>query len=201
MSANAEVAAIVLAAGRGTRFGESPKLLAVLDGKPLVRHVAEAALHAGVPTLVVVGHRGPQIRAALEDLPVTFVPNHAYADGLSTSLKAGFAALPDEAGAVLVLLGDMPRVGTDIVRRLLDTWERTGRPDAVLPVSGGRRGNPVLLSRRLSREVETLTGDTGLGPLLRSMTSVVEVQVDDGGVLLDVDTSDALAAIGTHPRV
>ena len=79
------VAGIVLAAGRGTRFGESPKLLALVGGKPLVRHAVEAALGAGLaPVLVVVGHRETEIRGALAGLNVSFVPNAAHADGLST---------------------------------------------------------------------------------------------------------------------
>jgi molybdenum cofactor cytidylyltransferase len=85
------VAALVLAAGRGSRFGQEPKLLAELEGKPLVRHVAEAALASRAePTLVVTGHRADAIGAALRDLPVALRHNPDYADGLSTSLRQGF---------------------------------------------------------------------------------------------------------------
>ena len=196
MSGTAAVAAVVLAAGRGTRFGQTPKLLAELDGKPLVRHAVEAALGAGLPTLVVVGHAEPEIRAALLDLPVTILSNPAYADGLSTSLKAGFAALPLGIEGALILLGDMPRVRPGLLRLLVGTWESAGRPAAVVPISAGRRGNPALISRRLSASIGKLTGDSGAGPLLRSMDGVVEIEVADQGVLLDIDTTDALATIG-----
>ncbi|NNM72402.1 nucleotidyltransferase family protein [Enterovirga aerilata] len=189
------VAAIVLAAGRGTRFGESPKLLAELDGKPLVRHAVEAALLAGFPTLVVVGHRESEIRAVLADLPVTFVPNAAYAEGLSTSLKAGFAALPPDAAAALVLLGDMPKVTPLLLRELAETWERSGRPSAAVPVAAGRRGNPVLLSAALAGEIAGLTGDRGAGPLLRRLPDVVELPAESDATTLDVDTREALARL------
>ena len=195
MSAPGEVAAIVLAAGRGTRFGESPKLLAALDGKPLVRHAVETSLAAGLRTIVVLGHKEAEIRAALADLPVAVVSNPAFADGLSTSLKAGFAALPVEAEGALVLLGDMPRLSPALLLRLVATWSESGRPNAVIPVAGGRRGNPVLLSRRLSAEIAKLTGDAGAGPLLRATRNVMEIPIAEEGVLLDVDTPETLAEI------
>lgn len=191
MSGASAAAAIVLAAGRGTRFGESPKLLAELDGKPLVRHAVDVALAAGLQTLVVVGHREPDVRAALRGLAVTFVPNPAFADGLSTSLKAGFAALPRSAEAAIVLLGDMPRISADLLRREVAAWIE-GKPAAVIPVAGGRRGNPVLLSRTLWPEIARLTGDAGAGPLLRDRADVLELPVTDAAVTLDVDTPAAL---------
>ena len=199
MSAAPTVAAIVLAAGRGTRFGDDPKLLAELDGKPLVRHAVETALAAHLPTMVVLGHRAADIRTALADLTVGFVGNPAYADGLSTSLKAGFAALPMGPEAAIVLLGDMPMLDRELLSRLIATWDKAGRPSAVIPVAEGRRGNPVLLSRRLAPAIATLTGDSGAGLLLRSVADVVEMPVETPGVLIDIDTPDALARLTHQP--
>ena len=191
------VAAIVLAAGRGTRFGPAPKLLASLDGKPLVRHAVEAACHAAVsPVLVVTGHRASEIEAAVVDLPIRVVPNSAYADGLSTSLQAGFAALPGGCQAAIVLLGDMPRVDAALVDRLIAAWEEAGRPAAVVPTHAGRRGNPVLLSRILAPGIAHLTGDTGAGPLLRGRADVLEFPTESGAVTLDIDTAPALERLG-----
>ena len=86
-----EVAAIVLAAGRGTRFGEEPKLLATLSDKPMVRWAVEAALGSSAsPVIVVTGHQAEGVAAALAGVPVAFVHNPSYAEWLSTSLKAGF---------------------------------------------------------------------------------------------------------------
>lgn len=191
MTTRPRVAAILLAAGRGTRFGPEPKLLAPLDGKPLVRHAAEAALASrAAPLLVVVGHAAEAVRRALAGLDLAFVDNPDYAQGLSTSLKAGFAGLPGEADAALVLLADMPGVGAALIDRLVAAYART-RPVAVVPLAGGRRGNPVILDQRLASAVAELTGDRGAGPLLRERDGVVEVAIDDAGALDDVDTPDA----------
>jgi molybdenum cofactor cytidylyltransferase len=192
------VAAIVLAAGRGSRFGEAPKLLAHLHGKPLVRHVAEAALaSAADPVFVVTGHRSGEVEAALIDLPVVLVPNRAYAEGLSTSLKAGFAALDPDTEAAIVLLGDMPLVGPALIDRLIARW-RESRPAALVPVVEGQRGNPAVLSTTLRPEVERLTGDVGAGPLLRGRADVLEEAMDDEAAVRDVDTPAALAALSAR---
>ena len=190
------VAAILLAAGQGTRFGAQPKLLAPLGGKPLVRHAAEAAAASSArPVIVVTGHRAEEVSRQLAGLPVTLVHNPDFASGLSGSLKAGFAALPDGAGAAVVLLGDMPRISAALVDALCDAWERAGAPPALVPVFSGRRGNPVVLSAALRPDIMALAGDAGAGPILRGRADVVEWVTDDPSVVQDVDTPDALARL------
>lgn len=190
-----DIGAIVLAAGRGTRFGEAPKMLAVLAGRPLVRHVAEAALAGRLrPVLVVVGHRAEEVGAALDGLPVALVENPAFAEGLSTSLKAGAAALPAGLGGAFVLLGDMPLVGAGLIGRLAEAWREAGQPAALVPTYGGKRGNPVLLGRAILDRVGTLSGDAGAGPLLKSEPGILAWPVDDPAVAVDIDTPEALAA-------
>src|SRR6476620_2823980 len=111
-----KVAGVLLAAGAATRFrkaagalGPVTKLVAQHEGKPLVRHVAEAALAAGLaPLIVVTGHAQDAVEQALHDLTFTAVHNAAYASGMASSLKAGLAAVPADAQAAIVLLGDMP---------------------------------------------------------------------------------------------
>jgi len=185
---------VLLAAGRGTRFGPAPKLLGLLDGEPLVRHAARAALDARLgPVVVVLGAHGPAVRAALDGLSVTFIENPAHAEGLSTSLRAGLAALP-QPEAVLVLLADMPRIGPHHLQALVQAFSEPGpAPAAVVPVHAGQRGNPVLLNRRLlAAELAALTGDRGAGRLLARRTDIREVALDPA-VLQDVDTPAALA--------
>lgn len=190
------VAAIVLAAGRGTRFGVEPKMVAALEGKPLVRHAAEAALASACrPVLVVTGHRAADIEHALGDLPVQVVANPRYADGLSTSLRAGFAALPPGARGALILLGDMPRISAGTLDRLASAWLDAGEPVAAIPLHDGRRGNPVLLSAALSDEIAALAGDVGAGPLLRGRAGILEVPFGDPGVTLDIDTPGMLGRL------
>lgn len=194
----ASVAAVVLAAGLGSRFGAAPKMLAELEGKPLVRHVAEAALASRAkPVLVVVGSAGDRVKAALAGLEVETVDNERFAEGLSTSVQAGFRALPATAQAALVLLGDMPRVTSDLMDRLIEAWI-PARCGAVVPTCGGRRGNPVLLSRALEPAIMALAGDRGAGPLLSRTTDVLELSVADPGVLADVDTPEALGELSVE---
>jgi molybdenum cofactor cytidylyltransferase len=187
------VGAVILAAGRGTRFGDEPKLLAELDGRPLVRHVAEAALRSTArPVVVVTGHRARDVRSALADLPLRIILNERYEQGQSTSLQAGIRGLPEHAEAAVVLLADMPRIGADLIDGLAAAWIEAGRPAALIPVFRGQRGNPVVLSATLRAEIERLGGDTGAGPILKGRSDVVLHKVADPSVVQDVDTEDAL---------
>ncbi|TXN23278.1 nucleotidyltransferase family protein [Methylobacterium sp. WL9] len=189
------VGAVILAAGRGTRFGPEPKLLALLDGEPLVRHVAKAALASSAhPIVVVLGAHSSAVGAALEGLDLRFVENPHHAEGLSTSLRAGLAAMPDAVEAALILLADMPRITADHLDGLIAAYRDVRqRPSAVVPVSDGRRGNPVLLDLgKLAEALRNLSGDRGAGPLLAGRDDVIEVAMDEA-VAFDVDTPAALA--------
>ncbi|WP_230530726.1 nucleotidyltransferase family protein [Microvirga roseola] len=191
-----DVAAIVLAAGRGTRFGSEPKLLAPLSDKPLVRHVAEAAVASSAqPVVAVTGHRAEEVEAALSDLSVRLVRNAAFAEGLSTSLRAGFSALPSHARAAIILLGDMPLVSAALIDTLVSAWREQGEPAALVPTLDGRRGNPVVLSLVLEDTIQGLSGDAGAGPLLRGRADVLEWPVEDPAILQDVDTAEELGRL------
>jgi molybdenum cofactor cytidylyltransferase len=115
--------AILLAAGRSTRMGAENKLLAEIGGKPLVRIAAEEALKSRArPIVVVTGHQPERVQAALRDLDLRIVHNPDFADGLSTSLKAGLSALPDDVDGALVLLADMPRVDATLIDKLMGAF-------------------------------------------------------------------------------
>lgn len=190
------MAAIVLAAGRGTRFGKDPKLLASLGGKTLVRHVVEAAVESlADPVIVVTGYRAGEIEASLEGLPAELVRNAAFEGGLSTSLKTGFAALPPKSRAAVILLGDMPLIKADLIDTLVRTWRAKDEPAALVPTLNGRRGNPVVLSRALHDMIEALSGDVGAGPGLRKRKDVIEWPMTDASILQDVDTPDEMRAL------
>jgi molybdenum cofactor cytidylyltransferase len=197
----AEVGTILLAAGLGSRFGPEPKLLAPLDGKPLVRHAAEAALGARPrPVIAVLGAHAQAVRAALDGLDLIRIENPDYRAGLSTSLRAGLAALPESCSAAVVLLGDMPRVRACHIDRIAAAFSSAREePAAVVPVQDGRRGNPVLLNlRRLGADIARLTGDRGAGPLLGGRTDVLEIP-GDPGTALDIDTPAVLAGLRGDP--
>ena len=191
------VAAIILAAGRGTRFGDELKLLAQIGGKALVRHAAEAAVGSLVdPVIVVTGYRSNEVEAALHGLPVQILYNALFAQGLSTSLKAGFSALPRTAQAAVILLGDMPFVKADLIDALVAEWRERGEPAALVPTLNGRRGNPVVLSRDLQAAIEDLSGDGGAGSLLRERSDVLEWPTEDPAITQDIDTREEFAKHG-----
>ena len=198
----ADVAVLVLAAGRATRFGaaEGGKLVAVLDGVALLRHaVATArASRAAAPVVVVTGHAAAQTRAALDAEPsCRLVHNPDYATGMASSLRTGLAALPPEAAGVLVLLGDMPRVAPRTLDQLIDAFA-AAEADAVVPAFRGRAGNPVLLGRSLFARLAALNGDEGARRLLNEpWCRTLSCEVDDPGILADVDTPGDLAALAT----
>lgn len=192
-----QVAAIVLAAGRSSRMGGPNKLLAEIGGRALVRIVAEAALASRArPVIVVTGHQRERVEAALAGLDVVLVHNPAYADGLSASLKAGIAAVPPAADGAIICLGDMPQVDARLIDRLLTAFDPERGALVAVPTIGGKRGNPVVWSRRFFSDLSTLTGDVGARGLIASYPeAVVEVATTDDAALTDVDTPDALDAV------
>ncbi len=199
----ADIAAIVLAAGRATQFSEgsdvATKLVAALDGTPLVRHVAKAALLSKArPVIVVTGHQAGEVEATLRGLDVALVANPDYATGLASSLRRGVGALPPTCAGALILLGDMPLVSAALIDRLIGAFERgraasTPAPLAAAPIFAGRRGNPVLVSRALFPAIAKLEGDRGARGLIEFLgPRVIECPVEDEAALIDVDTKQAL---------
>ena len=196
MEGNSRVAAIVLAAGRSTRMGGPNKLLAELDGKKLVRIAAEQALASKASEVIVVtGHQAELVEQALSGLKVKFVRNPDFAGGLASSVKAGIAAVSDKADGAVVCLGDMPLISARLIDQLIETFEPDRGHLIAVPVSEGRRGNPVLWSRRFFKELMTLDGDIGARHLIaKHAEAVAEVPVDGQSAFLDIDTPQALEA-------
>ena len=194
--ANRQVGAIILAAGRSTRMGGPNKLLAELSGKPLVRIVAEQALASRAKDIIVVtGHQAELVEEALNGLSVKFVRNPDFAQGLATSVKAGIGAVPEAVDGAVICLGDMPMVSSQLIDHLIDAFAPDRGNLIAIPVSGGRRGNPVLWSRRFFNELMTLDGDIGARHLIAKHNEVVaEVPVEGDGAFLDIDTPQGLEA-------
>lgn len=193
-------AIIILAAGHGTRLPEANKLTAELCGEPLLRRVARAALASRLrPVLVVTGFAADEVKGALAGLDVGFVHNADHAAGLSASLRAGVAALPAEANAVAVLLGDMPLVEAGLIDRLAEAALSVPGGAIAAPVRAGQRGNPLVWPRRFFAGLQNLSGDAGARGLADSHASdIVAVPVEDDAAFTDVDTPDALEAVRLH---
>jgi len=183
-------AAIVLAAGRAQRFGEC-KQLARLDGKALLQHALEPLRKSKVDDVVVIlGAHAEEIRREIRFDRERVLVNADYADGMSTSIQAGLRAI--DADAVLIVLGDQPFVSPRTIDLLIDTHQRT-RAAFVIPTFDGRRGNPVLVDRSSFAELMNLRGDVGCRAIFADHAeSIVTVEVDDRGIVTDIDTPDDL---------
>lgn len=192
------VAAVVLGAGLGRRSGLPNKLLAVIDGKPIIRHVVEAAGASKAGRIVVIaGAAGDAIRDALADLPVEIVANPDFAEGMASSIRIAARLCERRGESMLVCLGDMPRVPGRVMDRLIDAHAQHPGRVAYQPAYEGRPGNPVLWHHGALCDLQALTGDRGARDLLRERAAeVLRVPVDDGGIHVDVDTPDDLAALG-----
>jgi molybdenum cofactor cytidylyltransferase len=191
------IAAIVLGAGRSSRMGGPNKLLAEIAGRPLVRIAVEEALASRArPVIVVTGHQRERVEAALQSLPVKLVHNPHFADGLGTSLRAGIAALPAEADGAIVCLGDMPQVDAALIDRLIGAFDPDKGALVVIPTIDGKRGNPVVWSRRFFPDLMAVEGDIGARYLIgRYPEAVAEVPLSGTAALTDVDTPEALEAV------
>ncbi len=189
------IGAVVLAAGASVRAGGRNKLLARdRGGVAMVGRVVQAccASRAGA-VVVVTGHQAALVEAAVADAVgdarVRFVRAAGASAGMSVSLQAGIGALPGCADAALVCLGDMPLVGGAVMDLVMAAYAPAAGRLVVVPVCGGRRGNPVLWDRRFFPEIGGLAGDVGArGLLARHRDAVVELAVEHPGVLADFDS-------------
>ncbi|WP_440990837.1 nucleotidyltransferase family protein [Haloarchaeobius baliensis] len=195
MPTDRPVVGVLLAAGTGSRFGDGKKLLAELDGEPLVRHAARTLLDAELDGVVaVLGDERDRVAAALPD-EIETVHNPDYADGQATTVARGARAVAERsAGAAVFALGDMPCVDPGTVDALVSAYRNRGRDadaNIVVPTFDGQRGNPVLFGARHFDALQDVSGDTG-GRALFDSHPVERVAVDDPGIHLDVDTEDDL---------
>ncbi|NQW08277.1 MAG: NTP transferase domain-containing protein [Alphaproteobacteria bacterium] len=191
------IAALVLAGGQSRRMGAVNKLLAEIDGTPMIRRVVDNVLSSKAdPVVLAIGHEADRVRAALGGCPVIFAENPDYADGLSTTLRTGLATLPTDIDGVVICLGDMPKISADVIDRMIAAFDPIEGRAIVVPTRRGKRGNPVLFAKRFFEDMGRVSGDTGARHLIGDHDDVVvEIEVDDDAVLLDVDTPAALKAL------
>jgi 4-nitrophenyl phosphatase len=195
-----QVAAVLLAAGGSTRFGE-PKQLLKWEGRPLVAHVADVAWAAGLrPVVVVVGAEAERVAGALEGRPVQVLRNYRWETGVSTSVSLGLAPLSSAVDAAIFLQVDQPLVSPTLLQELVAKW-RSGESDVVVPTAEGQRGSPVLVARALFDEWATLSGDVGGRALFdRYAHRLAELPVEEPDLLSDVDTPEAFQRLRERVR-
>ncbi len=197
-----KIAVLLLAAGQSRRMGRDNKLLALVDGKPMVRHVAEQALASHADHLLMVtGHEADEVLKTVWDLDVPSVDNPDYTDGLSTSLKLGFRVLQDTYDGILVCLGDMPFVTADTLNRLIEAFDPEEGRSIIVPTTEGKRGNPALLSAQFKDEVREISGDMGAKALISENETVTYgVEIDSPSIFADIDTPEILAKITSQTK-
>lgn len=195
------IAAVILAGGLSSRMQGGNKLLADLEGKPILRHVVEHVLASPArPVLVVTGHRAEEVQAAAlagaaAADGLSFTHNPRFAEGLATSLVAGIRALPEGLDGALICLGDMPDVSARVLDKLISAFNPVEGRAICVPVVGSKRGNPILWGAQFFNQLKGLDGDSGARRLLEQLSDwVCEVDAGEDAVLNDIDTAEALAA-------
>jgi molybdenum cofactor cytidylyltransferase len=182
------IAAIVLAAGQGTRLGKCKQLMP-LDGKALLQHTLDHVNESGIDDVVVVlGAFAQEIQEQVRFDKARIVINPDFERGMSTSLQAGLRAIDRNAEAAVIALGDQPFVEAQTIDALLDEYRRSQSP-IVVPTYNGQRGNPVLIDRSLFERALEIRGDVGFRAVF-GKEDVAEVAVSDSGVIIDIDTME-----------
>jgi molybdenum cofactor cytidylyltransferase len=183
------IVAVVLAAGKSTRMGK-PKQLLPVHGRPMLGEVLEVLRKTKVDGVVVVmgGHEG-EVRRKVRFRKEKVVSNPDYADGMSSSLKAGLAAaVRAGADAVMVVLADQPKLRPETVDQLVDA-HLNSEALIVAPVYRGVRGNPVIFDKTLFPQMMKIDGDVGAKAVLEgNRRSMLLVESEDRGVIVDIDT-------------
>jgi molybdenum cofactor cytidylyltransferase len=195
------ISGLLLAAGGARRFG-SQKLVAELEGEPLVRHAALALARETDELIVVVGSEAAAVTRALDGIEARIVENEEWARGLSTSIRCGVQATTPNTSAIIIALGDEPRVDGSVSRALISTWRDTARPIVVTRYAG-EIGHPILFDASLFPELLSLDGDRGArGVIQRSPDRVAYVDMTTAPPL-DVDEPNDLRRLADtiwYPR-
>lgn len=186
------VCLVVLAAGLSTRMGARDKLRLPLDQKTVLEHTVAAAVESRVGEVVVVTGAN-DFCALLDRFPVRCVRNPQYEEGMASSIRAGVQSADQDASAIGIVLGDMPFVRPETITRLA---EHLGPTAIVVPHFESVPGHPVLFAARYRGELLALRGDVGARSVVREAASnVVRIDVDDPGVVGDIDTEEAYRSL------
>jgi molybdenum cofactor cytidylyltransferase len=193
------IAAVVLAAGMSRRMGTAKQLLRI-DGETILERTLRNVRASNVSEIILVlGHAADDVQRAITTQGLKIVINPDYQQGMGTSLRSGLAAVTVDAAA-LIVLADQPWVSSETLNRLIEGHQEH-KPQIIIPIYQGFRGNPVLLDRSVFAEVQALKGDVGCRGIFGDHTDdILKLPVDDPGILLDIDSSDDLESLNTAGR-
>lgn len=182
--------AIILAAGSSRRMG-SQKLLMPYGGATIIETVVDQVLNSQVSEVVVVlGADHDKVKQALGERPVKYCHNTDHDKGMFSSVICGLRSLPEEAGAVLIYLGDQPGIPPSVTNAVIEGYNEE-LYGIVIPVHNHRRGHPLLVDLKYRKEIEKLDLEQGLRALRHHFPQdVLEVEVDEPGILVDIDTPE-----------
>ena len=182
--------AMILAAGESKRMGKS-KLLLPFGGKTIIETVIKSVIQSKVEgVLVVLGSDFKKIEEKIKNYSLEIVINPDFQSGMLSSVQKGFQALPKNAQAVLVILGDQPSISTAVINKIVNAYKKTGK-GIVLPVYRKNRGHPVLIDVKYREEVEKLSPDLGLrGTVYSHPEDILEIEVDTSNIVRDIDDEE-----------
>ena len=189
------ISAVILAAGESRRMGKQNKLLLPIGGEALlVKLVASVCASDVGQVLVVIGHEAEKIMRELNELPLNFVYNPNFSEGMTTSIKYGVKVVSHECDGLLICLGDMPFINTSEINKLIHAYVKNrikGEGLIVVPVFKRQRGNPVLFSIEFRNDILEHKKESGCKEvIMKNSDSVMEIEMDDENMLLDVDTME-----------
>ena len=187
------ISAVILAAGESRRMGKQNKLLLPVGGEALLVKLVKSVCASDVgQVLVVVGHEAGIIRRKLKELPLSFVYNPNFSEGMTTSIKFGVKEVSPDSDGFLICLADMPFINTSEISKLIHAYVQNRIKEKrliVVPVFQGQRGNPVLFSSEFRNDILEYKKESGCrGVIMNYPESVKEIEMDNDNMLLDVDT-------------
>ncbi|OFX52837.1 MAG: hypothetical protein A2066_15335 [Bacteroidetes bacterium GWB2_41_8] len=173
-----------------TRMG-TQKLLLPFAGMTMIEKVVENILNSGIENvLIVLGANRTEIEEILEFWPVQLTWNENFREGMHTSVIAGVNALPESAKAVAFFLGDQPLISPEVVMKVVEEWQNSGK-GIVIPLYDGKRGHPPLYDLKFRNELQNLDPSVGLRSVAqRFQDEIIEVETECPGILKDIDTKE-----------
>ena len=192
---------MVLAAGASRRMGTPKQLLRIGGETILERTLNNVRASDAAEIVLVLGHAAEMVEKEISTEQIRVVHNPDYQQGMGTSLRTGLASVSAEASGALIVLADQPFVRPETLNELI-TCHQESKPQIIIPMYRGFRGNPVLLDRSVFDEVKGLNGDVGCRAIFGDHTEGIrKLPVDDAGILLDIDSRGDYETLGDAGNV
>ena len=191
------VSAIILAGGVSRRMNKKNKLIADVNGTPMVNQTVNSVKKSNaIETIVVTGHESELIQKVLSKYSVKFVNNPNYRNGLSSSLICGIKAVSKKSAGAIVILGDMPWVNFKTLNTLIDHFNLKNGKTICVPIFKGLIGNPRIWPRILFPAIKNIRGDIGAKKLIDQYSeNVSRIEVNDAAIHMDINNADDLKFI------